>query len=290
MTTPGIRLRPLGEADLPFADSLRALAGWNQTPADWRRLFSLEPSGCFLAERDGKPVGTATTLVHGAELGWIGMLIVHPNHRRRGIGRALLEHCIAHLRALEVRCIKLDATPAGRKVYDTLGFREEWTLARWQRRIPPLWECDADPCSIRPWRVTDTPSLTTLDADAFGVSRSRLLFSLQSQGPAWVGESNGNPPAFAGFGMLRKGSRAMYLGPVAASHPEIGRRLVRRLLAAAAGQEVFWDIPDRNTAAVEYARRHGFNRQRHLVRMFLGDNSAPGNPAWQFALSGPETG
>src|SRR4026209_418202 len=125
-----IRLRVLTREDLPFADAVRALAGWNQTIADWERFLAAEPGGCFLAEWDGVPAGTATTIVYGPAVAWIGMVLVHPDHRRRGIGRALLERCIEHLRERGVRCIKLDATPAGKQVYDGLGFKDEWTLTR----------------------------------------------------------------------------------------------------------------------------------------------------------------
>src|SRR6185436_14043087 len=115
---PLLRLRLLTRDDLPFADSVRALAGWNQTIADWERFLTAEPDGCFLAEWNGVPAGTATTMVYGLALAWIGMVLVHPDHRRRGIGRALLVRCIEHLRGRGVRGIKLDATPAGKEVYD----------------------------------------------------------------------------------------------------------------------------------------------------------------------------
>src|SRR5688500_17823494 len=132
MNSP-LRLRPLTREDLSFADSLRALAGWNQTLADWERFLALEPDGCFLAEWQGVSAGTATTTVYGAELAWIGMVLVHPEYRRRGIGQALLERCIEYLSKRGVRCIKLDATPEGKRVYANLGFQDEWTLTRWER-------------------------------------------------------------------------------------------------------------------------------------------------------------
>ena len=70
-----LRLRLLKRADLAFADSVRALAGWNQTMEDWERFLSAEPDGCFLAEWNGASAGTATTTVYERELAWIGMVL-----------------------------------------------------------------------------------------------------------------------------------------------------------------------------------------------------------------------
>ena len=127
-----IKIRPMARSDLAFADSLRALVGWNQTLNDWKRFLDLSPQGCFIAEWNGTCAGTATTLCYGGDLAWIGMVLVHPDFRGRGIGRALLNHCVAYLRGRGIRCIKLDATPQGKLLYDRLGFQEEWPLTRWE--------------------------------------------------------------------------------------------------------------------------------------------------------------
>jgi ribosomal protein S18 acetylase RimI-like enzyme len=283
-----LRLRSLTRADLPFADAVRALAGWNQTFEDWERLLSLEPHGCFLAEWNGAPAGTATTTVYAAGLAWIGMVLVHPAYRRRGIGGALVQHCIEHLRARGVRCIKLDATPQGRSVYHSLGFQDEWTLRRWARCSAPPPPAPRD-VQFRPWRSADAPLVETLDATTFGVSRSPLVLALAQQSRcSWVLESEAGH--LAGYGLLRTGSNSLYLGPVTAVSADAGLLLIEALLARSEGQGVFWDIPDPNTAAASWAERHGFTVQRPLTRMFLGENFAPGDPPHQFALAAPETG
>ncbi len=273
--------------DLPFADSLRALAGWNQTLHDWRRFLEMSPEGCVLAEWNGSAAGTATTLCYGPELAWIGMVLVHPEMRRRGIGRALLNHCIALLRGHGVRCIKLDATPAGRQVYDALGFQSEWTLARWQHPGPRV-TLPAH-ARLRPWQAADFPLVASLDATAFGVSREKLVTALAAQSRG-VFLPEAAPGSMAGYGFIRPGSRASYLGPVVASSDEAGIQIVQALLAHTTGEPVFWDIPDANTAAVAWARQHGFIQQRTLTRMYLGENTTPGDPRQQFALAGPEVG
>jgi ribosomal protein S18 acetylase RimI-like enzyme len=284
----GLRMRVMLPADLPFADSLRALAGWNQTVEDWRRFLTMEPHGCFLAEWDGAPAGTATTVVYGSDLAWIGMVLVHPDYRRRGIGRGLLLNCIGHLQARRVRCIKLDATPEGRPVYQNLGFKDEWTLRRWEADLSALTP-EATDSRIRAWAEEDAPRLDLLDARAFGTSRHELMLALARQSRrALAYESQPGIPT--GCGMLRQGARAAYLGPVSATSPQAGIALVEALTAQERAGRLFWDIPDLNAPAVAWAERHGFIVQRSLTRMLLGDNCRPGDPLQQFALAGPELG
>ena len=281
-------MRTLTAADLDFADSVRALAGWNQTRADWERFLAMEPDGCFLAEWNGTPAGTATTTIYGPELAWIGMVLVHPDLRRRGIGRALLKHCIAYLHGRGVRGLKLDATPAGKEVYDRLGFRDEWTLKRWAGRPAAATPAAPQP-GLRPWRATDVARVESLDATAFGASRRVLLGALaQTSTVALVKESAAGD--IAGFGFARTGSQALYLGPVVADSAQAGLGLVEALISRHPGQLIFWDISDPNEAAVECARQRGFTVQRPLIRMFLGENTAPGNARWQFGIAGPEVG
>ncbi|HWV98636.1 MAG TPA: GNAT family N-acetyltransferase [Candidatus Acidoferrum sp.] len=287
-TQPALNLRRLTRADLPFVDSLRAMAGWNQTLADWERFLATEPDGCFLAEWNGTRAGTATTTIFPPDLAWIGMVLVHPDFRRRGIGRALLEHSITYLRNRGVRCIKLDATPAGKPVYDGLGFRSEWTLKRWVGR-PAAVKPTARPSGLRHWQATDAGSSEPLDVAAFGMSRRALLVALAAQSSvALVLEIKTG--SIAGFGFARAGSQALYLGPVVADSAKAGVVLIEALIAHNPGEVVYWDIPDPNGAAVSLAQRYGFNVQRPLLRMFLGKNVSPGDPRRQFALAGPEVG
>ncbi|MGO8697457.1 MAG: GNAT family N-acetyltransferase [Limisphaerales bacterium] len=282
-----LHLRRLLLSDLDFADSLRELAGWNQTLGDWRRFLAMQPAGCFLAQWEGAPAGAATTLSYGTDLAWIGMVLVHPEYRRRGIARALILQCIEYLRNSGVRCIKLDATPEGQFVYKNLGFKEEWTWRRWETSLPPAAQW-CPPSSVRPWKEGDAGAVEAQDARAFGASRRGLLTVLaQESCCALAFESNEG--ALGGYGMARQGAKALYFGPVAANSPLAGLALITALVAQGKGR-VFWDIPDLNTVAMEWAGRHGFRPQRSLTRMWLGENGKPGNPLEQFALAGPELG
>jgi len=279
-------IRALVDSDLQFADSIRELAGWNQLPQDWLRLLQHDSDGCFLAEWEGRPAGTATTTAYGTDLAWIGMVIVHPDLRRHGIGRALLHHCIAHLQEKKVACIKLDATPLGKTVYDQLGFVDEWSLARWEAEGLHL---NAEGSAQTEWLGQEpTPPLLQLDRGAFGVNRERMLQALAAQSEAVLHRTPDGK--LDGYGMLRPGRNAFYLGPIVATSDHAGEAIARALLHRARGQRVFWDAPDATAGAVALAKELGFTQQRVLTRMHLGENNSPGTPGNVWALAAPEIG
>ena len=274
-------LRPLTRSDLDFAHGLSRLAGWNQTLLDWERFLSLAPEGCFLAEKDGQPAGTTTTTSYGSALAWIGMVLVPPDFRRQGIGTSLLEGAIRHLREEKgIACIRLDATPEGRPLYEGLGFREDWGLRRWVREATgDLSSAGAD----------ETGALSeihlALDRAVFGVDRKELLQSLAA------GSIRSRFAADGSFGFCRAGERASYLGPLTASSPDSGLELARDLAAAApTDRPLFWDLPDPNNAATHLAERLGFRPVRVLTRMWLGEAALPCDPMRMFGIAEPGLG
>jgi len=280
-------LRQMTPADLPLANSLREMAGWNQTLTDWSRLLALAPRGCFVAEWGGLSVGTATTISYGEQLAWIGMLLVHPDFRGRGIGRALLQRCLDHLHSCGLGCIQLDATAQGQPIYERSGFQKEWSLTRWEisRFATPA---SANPGQIRSYQPSDIGRIESLDAKAFGAARPELLASLLRESrQGLVHESSEGVDA---YGVLREGARAFYLGPLAAGSPGTGGLLVNALLGCAGGKAIYWDIPDANLEAVALARNLGFTPQRSLVRMYLGSRRNPGDLRQYFAIAGPSVG
>ena len=268
-------IRLLRMEDLPFAQKVREIAGWNQTDTDWERMIRFEPEGCFLVECDGAPAGTATTTIHKAEVGWIGMVLVHPDFRRRGLATMLLKKCVEYLTP-RTQCIKLDATPAGMMVYEKLGFVEESRLHRWEG----IASGERAESSVRN-KVDGV--LVEMDRVAFGADRSGFLEAL-AESSFTTADPNGE-----GYGMIREGINASYLGPVVAANSEVGSSLITSLLAQKGGEKIYWDILAENQSAVELATELGFVKQRELIRMRLGESGFEGDSTMQWAITGPET-
>lgn len=279
------QLRPLTVSDLEFAHALSRQTGWNQTRRDWERFLSLAPQGCFLAEVEGSPAGTATTTAYGTDLAWIGMVLVDPAFRRRGIGTALLDGAIRYLQdQARVTCIRLDATPEGRPLYESLGFVAEWDLRRWVRGES---SGDDEPHPIPTNAKADPfpPSSLELDRSIFGADRALLLESLRD------GSDDGLIFSDGSFGFRRSGERAHYLGPVTAVSCRSGLDLVEALISRCpSDRPLFWDLPEANTSATTLAARLGFAPARVLTRMRLGDAPVAQDPVRTFGLAEPGLG
>lgn len=269
-------IHQLSPADLDFARKLSQLAGWNQTQTDWRRLLEMAPRDCFLATTSGCPAGTATTTDFSGDIAWIGMVLVHPEFRRQGLATCLMKECLDRL-GRQVRCIKLDATPVGMEVYGRLGFAEEFRLARWQGIAPGS-------SSPKPTASRLDEAQFHLDQVGFGADRSDFLRRLAADSERVVLGPDG------AYGMIRRGEKAFYLGPVVARDPETGKTIVEILLGSVQEHPVYWDLPEDNEPAVALAESMGFSRQRELIRMWTGREFLAGSASIQWAISGPETG
>jgi len=71
---------------------------------------------------------------HGEALGHVKDLAVHPDHRRTGIGRQLLERAICTLRSTGVASIKLEvreSNEGARRLYRETGFVHRRTVPRY---------------------------------------------------------------------------------------------------------------------------------------------------------------
>ena len=132
-----LRIRVMTAGDIPAGMRLKDTAGWNQTQGDWERFLRASPEGCFVAEREGRVVGTAATIVYEGRFAWIGMVLVDPATRGQGIGTKLLEKTIEYLDGCGIPSLKLDATPQGKPIYQKLGFVSEYEIERWQLKRSP---------------------------------------------------------------------------------------------------------------------------------------------------------
>ena len=132
---PIARPAPVGVAIRPYAagrdhqrvPALYAAAfGEPPWPDDWDRFPAFDPRGVFVAEAVANDalVGFVTCF-RRAGFGYVSVLGVVPEWRRRGVARALLGSAVGYLRSLGLAQVEVDAfTDAGSAVglYRDFGF------------------------------------------------------------------------------------------------------------------------------------------------------------------------
>jgi len=108
--------------------------GWNeefemlvaQIAVEFIRKFKPERERCWIAEMDGVPVGSVFLVRQSRTVAKLRLLILDPKARGYGIGKRLVDECIAHARELGYRKLTLwtqSSLLAARGIYTQAGFK-----------------------------------------------------------------------------------------------------------------------------------------------------------------------
>lgn len=267
-------IEPLGAGDLDACMALSREAGWNQTEDDWRHFIG---EGRAFGNRapDGRLVASAAALPYDGPFGFVSMVLVTADWRRRGLATRLVDRCVEELQARGLVPV-LDATAAGAEVYRKQGFVGQFGFDRWQGTLPAAQAATAP-------APADATAIGALDAEASGAGRARLMDDfLGRDGTIAICDGDG-------FALARAGRRAIQAGPVVAVDETAALGLVDRLFSCLAGP-VFIDVPQAWRRIGDWLKARGFDIQRSFTRMALGRAEPFGLPARQFAVAGPEFG
>lgn len=281
-----IEIRLMRWNDIPAGMQLVDAAGWNQTEADWERFLTMNPEGCFVAEWEGRVVGTVASVVYESRLAWIGMVLVSPECRGWGIATQLLERVLKHLESLQIPAIKLDATPQGIRLYERLGFRPELEIERWVLEHPVGEQRVHSESFIseNQWK-----RILNLDRDVFGADRGALLRSFHASAPAFTA-AVGAGENLEGYTLGRHGRHADHLGPWIAKDEKTASWLLKNFIVHSTRGRIIVDCVKSNPNAHAQLCALGFEIVRPLTRMARGSDGGMGRPEFLLAILGPEFG
>lgn len=118
-------IRPIDEPLLNQLIVWAGLEGWNPGLNDASLFWSIDPEGFLGIELDGEFAGGGAVIRHSASFGFMGLFLVDPAYRGRGLGRIL---CGARRDSLLRRLspgatIGLDGVDAMVSFYQQGGFR-----------------------------------------------------------------------------------------------------------------------------------------------------------------------
>lgn len=278
-------VREMTLADVEAGLRLSRASGWNQTADDWRFLVESNPGRFVAAVRDSAVIGTGGASCYGKRLGWVCMVLVEAGERGLGVGATIVSAVLDRL--ADVQTVGLDATPAGRPVYERLGFAGTAPLARVGGNAASAASRGGG-VDTRPIVEGDLDTILSLDPEAFGADRSRAIRWAHARAPAlaWCVRQQGT---IAGYCFGRVGDRATHIGPVVAQDVAGARALVACAAAKATG-DLILDVPTDRADWMAAVADLGLREQRPFTRMHRAGGRRAGYAELTFAAFGPELG
>jgi ribosomal protein S18 acetylase RimI-like enzyme len=283
-----LELRDLTPADVDAAVALATAQGWRDRRRFYDLVLKTSTSRARVGTVHGRIVATGIATANGA-VGWLGGIVVDARFRERGYGRAMTENLIELLRAAGCSTVSLEATNAGRPMYERMGFR----LATHYHQLE-AGHLDAAPsppagARVRKLETVDLPAVLELDRAATAEDRSAPLTVLAEwESGGWVledaavGDAGGGP----GDAPLRGALRGFLLpaersyGAIVAPGFEDGLFLLdlHRTLVPVDGHARA-GIPAEHMAAVHELEARGWVETWQAPRMLLGAD-VPWRPEW----------
>ena len=280
-----LKFRVMTPKDVPFALKLVEVVGWDQTRSDVERNLSFEPNGCFVATLNQIDVGIIDSFLYG-KVGFIGNVIVDPNHRGKGIGEAMMVHAISRLRNEGVGSIRLDAVPKAITLYKRLGFKPEWSSLRFVTQASKQKEDTTIPIT-----KADLKEISRLDVKYFGLNRLEKLILIQNEFPGYCYKSMvGNDTV--GYIMAREVRDGVKVGPWICE-PEYAKNasdLLKTIMNKTEGRTLKVGVPESNHLSVGIVEGLGFKNLPASIRMCAGSCVSVEKIEGIFSVGAPDKG
>ena len=267
-TSADYHIRLMQPEDLALALEWARQEGWNPGQADATLFMRADPQGFFVGELQGQPVATISAVKYGTDFGFIGLYIVHPDFRGRGLGLRLWQHGMGYLAG---RNVGLDGVPAQQDNYRKSGFQLAYRNIRFSGRTTSA--CQKAPSAVvdlqRPEQQAQRlEQVLCYDRPLFPAPRTAFLqdWLLSPQAQARAVIENGQVRA---YGVIRACHSGYKIGPLHADDAELAETLFAALCAAVPPDSpVFLDVPEPNLHALALAARHQMQACFETARMY----------------------
>lgn len=254
-------------------DNLKTLVGWaqqegwNPGPYDARVFWETDPDGFWGYREDGKLIAGGALVSYDGLFGFMGLFIVHPDHRSKGIGRELWyqrrDMLLARLN--EDASIGMDGVLDMQPFYAKGGFEIAYRDERHGRTGEAM---SLDP-AISPVDATDFESISHYDEKCFGFPRPQFL-------RPWLKVPGTRALKFVledemkGFAVLRKAHVGYKICPLFADNLMVAEELYKACLNSVPGEPVYLDIPMANPDAVALVNKFDTEYVFECARMYHG--------------------
>ncbi|WP_144610684.1 GNAT family N-acetyltransferase [Bacillus cereus] len=206
--------------------ALSSYIGWDYNKEEIETIFD---SGIVYGVWNGRKelIASAAIILYGEKVASIGMVIVHPNYKGSGIGKAITNSCIKSVS--DQTSIMLIATDEGKPLYEKLGFRAVSYVSKYICNSYNVNDyCIGNEDYIMNYKECDLQEIIKLDEYAFGTNREEFLTKriMQSEQCIVVKDKEQNA---LGYGLSVQTPENKIIGPVVAKNDAMAMRIVHYL-------------------------------------------------------------
>lgn len=172
MTGLKIRVERLREEQIGDIVALSFYIGWDYNREEVETIFNSGNVYGVWNERK-ELIASAAIILYGEALASIGMVIVHPDYKGRGIGKAITSSCMNSVSAHTP--IMLIATDEGKPLYEKLGFRAVSYVSKYICNSYDANDyCVRNEDYMMNYKEGDLEKIIKIDEYAFGTNRKNF--------------------------------------------------------------------------------------------------------------------
>ncbi|MED1114550.1 GNAT family N-acetyltransferase [Bacillus paramycoides] len=221
-----IRVECLRKEEVEDIAALSSYIGWDYNREEIETIFN---SGIVYGVWNERKelIASAAIILYGETLASIGMVIVHPDYKGRGIGKAITDLCVKSVSTQTP--IVLIATDEGKPLYEKLGFRTVSYVSKYiYNSYNKNYICVGNEEYIVNYEECDLEEIIQIDEDAFGTNREEFLKCriIQSEQCIVIKDIQQN---VLGYGMSIQTPENKIIGPVVAKNDARAMRIVHYL-------------------------------------------------------------
>ncbi|HEE9031382.1 GNAT family N-acetyltransferase [Bacillus cereus] len=251
-----IRLERLREEQIGDIVSLSSYIGWDYNREEIETIFNAGIVYGVWNEKE-ELIASAAIILYGEALASIGMVIVHPDYKGRGIGKMITDSCIKSV--LAHTPIMLIATDEGKPLYEKLGFREVSYVSKYIcNSYNANNHCIENEDYMMNYEECDLEKIIKIDENAFGTNRKVFLKKriMQSEQCNVVKDKEQN---VLGYGLSIQMPENKIIGPVVAKNNAMAMRIVHDLARGHNGK-LRMDVPEGKNDFMKELEIAGFKK------------------------------
>lgn len=280
-----MKIRLMTIKDLNFVVNQTEREGWSSCKDDFEELIRHDSNSSFVGEINGEPIGMVCSVNYG-DFGFIGNLIIEPDHRGYGYGRLLMKHAMEYLLKRGTKSLFLDGVLRAVSLYEQLGFKK---IAK-SLRLESSFKSQGTQ-NTRLMTEEDFNIIRTIDLLHFGGNREDFLQMRFSKHPelSYVLQCENELQGFIMGTYSNQG--ALRIGPwVMTNNSSSAEQLLGAITAGPSVELLKIGVLETNTTALDILKRYGFKETSFSWRMLYGNETLASLSNHLYAIGGPDRG